>query len=134
MSKYKRKILYLFVSPFYGRDESRGGGYVLDLQRCPKKKRKYSCYIRRASLPVNFTNILHFYQLFRMQVFCAACMCLQFRFVICWQRKIGIKAACKILVKLQWPTQFHQPFGAKHRCNSTHCLEQFHQQNCAYFD
>jgi hypothetical protein len=39
-------------------------------------------------------------QLFRMKVFCAAFMCLQFGFVIFWQKDFGAKAAHKMLVKL----------------------------------
>jgi hypothetical protein len=39
-------------------------------------------------------------QLFRMNVFCATFMCLQFGFVIFWQEDFGIKAAHKMLVKL----------------------------------
>ncbi len=39
-------------------------------------------------------------QLFRMKVFCAAFMCLQFGFVIFWGKDFGAKAAHKMLVKL----------------------------------
>ena len=39
-------------------------------------------------------------QLFRTNVFCAAFMCLQFGFVILWQKAFGAKAALKTLVKL----------------------------------
>jgi hypothetical protein len=39
-------------------------------------------------------------QLFRTKVFCAAFMCLQFGFVIFWQKDFGTKAAHKMLVKL----------------------------------
>jgi len=39
-------------------------------------------------------------QLFRMKVFCAAFMCLQFGVVIFWQKDFGTKAAHKMLVKL----------------------------------
>ena len=39
-------------------------------------------------------------QLFCTKVFCTAFMCLQFGFVIFWQKKIGAKAAHKMLVKL----------------------------------
>ncbi len=35
-----------------------------------------------------------------MKVFCAAFMCLQFGFVIFWQKDFGAKAAHKMLVKL----------------------------------
>ncbi len=35
-----------------------------------------------------------------MKVFCAAYMCLQFGFVIFWQKDFGAKAAHKMLVKL----------------------------------
>jgi hypothetical protein len=46
---------------------------------------------------VNFTNIL--LAAFRTKVFCAAFMCLQFGFVIFWQKDFGTKAAHKMLVK-----------------------------------
>jgi len=39
-------------------------------------------------------------QLFRMKVFCAAFMSLQFGVVIFWQKDFGTKAAHKMLVKL----------------------------------
>jgi hypothetical protein len=39
-------------------------------------------------------------QLFRTKVFCATFMCLQFGFVIFWQKDFGAKAAHKMLVKL----------------------------------
>jgi hypothetical protein len=39
-------------------------------------------------------------QLFGMKVFCAAFMCLQFGFVIFWQKDFGAKAAHKMLMKL----------------------------------
>ncbi len=39
-------------------------------------------------------------QLFCTKVFCAALMCLQFGFVIFWQKDFGTKAAHKMLVKL----------------------------------
>jgi hypothetical protein len=39
-------------------------------------------------------------QLFHSKVFCAAVMCLQFGFVIFWQKDFGAKAAQKMLVKL----------------------------------
>jgi hypothetical protein len=35
-----------------------------------------------------------------MKVFCAAFMCLQFGFVLFWQKDFGAKAAHKLLVKL----------------------------------
>jgi hypothetical protein len=35
-----------------------------------------------------------------MNAFCAAFMCLQFGFVILWQKDFGAKAAHKMLVKL----------------------------------
>ena len=41
-----------------------------------------------------------FYELFCTKVFCAAFMCLQFGFVIFWQKDFGAKAAHKMLVKL----------------------------------
>jgi hypothetical protein len=39
-------------------------------------------------------------QLFDTKVFCAAFMCIQFGFVIFWQKDFGAKAAHKMLVKL----------------------------------
>jgi hypothetical protein len=39
-------------------------------------------------------------QLFHMKVFCAAFMCLQFGFVIFWQKDFGTKTVHKMLVKL----------------------------------
>ena len=39
-------------------------------------------------------------QLFCTKAFCAAFLYLQFVFVIFWQKEIGAKAACKVLVKL----------------------------------
>jgi hypothetical protein len=39
-------------------------------------------------------------QLFRTKVFSAAFMCLQFGFVIFWQKNFGAKAAHKMLLKL----------------------------------
>ncbi len=39
-------------------------------------------------------------QLFHTKVLCAAFMCLQFGFVIFWQKDFGAKAAHKMLVKL----------------------------------
>jgi hypothetical protein len=39
-------------------------------------------------------------QIFSMKVFCAPFMCLQFGFVIFWQKDFGAKAANKMLVKL----------------------------------
>ncbi len=39
-------------------------------------------------------------QLFCTKVFCAALMCLQFGFVIFWQKDFGTKAAHKMLAKL----------------------------------
>jgi hypothetical protein len=38
-------------------------------------------------------------QLFCMKVFCAVFICLQFGFVILWQKDFGAKAAHKMLVK-----------------------------------
>jgi hypothetical protein len=44
---------------------------------------------------------IFFEELFRTKVFCAAFMCLQFGFVIFWQKDFGAKAAHKkMLVKL----------------------------------
>ena len=51
---------------------------------------------------VNFTNILQ--AVFCMKVLCAAFMCLQFGFVIFWQKEIDAKAACKMSVKLATST------------------------------
>jgi hypothetical protein len=39
-------------------------------------------------------------QLFRIEVFCPAFMCLQFGFVIFWQKDFGAKVAHKMLVKM----------------------------------
>ncbi len=39
-------------------------------------------------------------QIFRTKAFCAPFMCLQFGFVIFWQKDFGAKAANKMLVKL----------------------------------
>jgi hypothetical protein len=39
-------------------------------------------------------------QLFCTKVFCAAFMCIQFGFVIFWQKDFGAKAAHKMLLKL----------------------------------
>jgi hypothetical protein len=47
---------------------------------------------------VNFTNILQ--AAFLYESFCAAFMCLQFGFVIFWQKDFGKKTAHKMLVKL----------------------------------
>jgi hypothetical protein len=49
-------------------------------------------------------------QLFCMKVFCAAFMCLQFGFLIFWQKDIGAKAAHKMMVKL---TQGGSTYPAK---------------------
>ncbi len=43
---------------------------------------------------INFTNILR--AAFRMKVFCAALMCLQFRFVIFWRKDFGAQSAHKM--------------------------------------
>jgi nucleoside recognition membrane protein YjiH len=51
-----------------------------------------------ATAGVNFTNILR--AAFRVKAFCAAFMCLQFGFVMFWQKDLGTKAAHKMLVKL----------------------------------
>jgi len=48
---------------------------------------------------MNFTNILK--AIFCTKVFCSAFLYLQFGFVIFWQRNIGAKAACEVLVKLK---------------------------------
>ena len=48
---------------------------------------------------VSFTNILQA-AFFVRKCFCAAFMCLQFGFVIFWQKKIGTKAARKMLLNL----------------------------------
>jgi hypothetical protein len=60
-------------------------------------------------------------QLFFTKVSCAAFMCLQFGFVIFWQKDFGTKAAHKMLVKLApgpWLSNFfdnnlHLCIGAK---------------------
>jgi hypothetical protein len=49
-------------------------------------------------MTVNFTNILQ--AAFSYQILCAPFMCLQFGFVIFWQKDFGAKAAHKMLVKL----------------------------------
>jgi hypothetical protein len=43
---------------------------------------------------------IFFISFFRTKVFCAAFMCLQFGFVIFWQKDFGAKAAHKMLMKL----------------------------------
>jgi hypothetical protein len=48
-------------------------------------------------LPIFYEQLFAF---FHMKVFCAAYMCLQFGFVIFWQKDFGAKAAHKMLVKL----------------------------------
>jgi hypothetical protein len=48
-------------------------------------------------------------QLFHMIVFLAAFMCLQFGFVIFWQKDFGAKAAHKMLVKLV-QAESYKPF------------------------
>jgi hypothetical protein len=45
-------------------------------------------------------STIFYKQLFRTKVFCTAFMCLQFGFVIFWQKDIGTKAAHKMLVIL----------------------------------
>jgi hypothetical protein len=65
---------------------------------------------KTSSLPLEFSPIrgstlvlispIFYEQLFHTTVFCAAFMCLQFGFVIFWQKGFGAKAAYKILVKL----------------------------------
>jgi hypothetical protein len=45
-------------------------------------------------------------QLFHTKVFCATFMCLQFEFVMFWQKDFGTKAAHKMLVKLTPGTLF----------------------------
>jgi len=47
---------------------------------------------------VNFTNILQ--AAFCMKVFCVVFICLQFVFIIFWQKEISPKAAHRMLVKL----------------------------------
>jgi hypothetical protein len=49
-------------------------------------------------MTVNFTNIL--LAAFHTKVLCTAFMCLQFGFVIFWQKDFDAKAAHKMLVKL----------------------------------
>jgi hypothetical protein len=43
-----------------------------------------------------------------MKVFCAAFMCLQFGYVIFWQKDFGAKAAHKMLVKLTPDVYFYK--------------------------
>jgi hypothetical protein len=43
---------------------------------------------------------LFYEQLFHTKALCAAIMCLQFEFVIFWQKHFGAKAVHKMLVKL----------------------------------
>ena len=51
-------------------------------------------------------------QLIHKKMFCSVFMYVQFVFVIFWQKKIGEKAAQKLLVKLtNLPISFFQPFG-----------------------
>jgi hypothetical protein len=45
------------------------------------------------------------------QVFCAAFICLQFGFVIFWQKEFGAKAAHKMLVKLTLGLKFQHSSG-----------------------
>ena len=62
-------------------------------------------------------------KLFRLKVFNAAFMCLQFGFVILWQKEIGAKAARKMLAKLtgSWQAayssllRFHEEKSATRR-------------------
>jgi hypothetical protein len=61
-----------------------------------------SIYVAKATstrVQVSISPIFY-EQLFHSKVFCAAFMCLQFGFVIFWQKDFGAKAAHKILVKL----------------------------------
>jgi hypothetical protein len=58
---------------------------------------------------VNFTNI--YKQLFHTKVLCTPFMCLQFGFVIFWQKDFGAKAAHKMLVKLT-PGKSYKTFRA----------------------
>jgi hypothetical protein len=55
----------------------------------------------------------YFYnELFLTEVFCADFMCLQFGFVIFWQKDFGAKAAHKMLVKDTWsPLNFKDKLG-----------------------
>jgi hypothetical protein len=51
-----------------------------------------------------------------MKVFCADFMCLQFGFVIFWQKDFGAKAAHKMLVKDTW-----SPLTFKDKTENTNC-------------
>ncbi len=102
---------------------------------------------RKKSIGINFTNILRadfsckrvlrsFYVLtvwvcnfcgvkeigakatFCTKVFCAICFCIQFLLLIFWQKEIGAKAACKMLLKFtscnfaynkKWPFFWNLP-------------------------
>ncbi len=57
-------------------------------------------------------------QLFRAIVFCAAFMCLQFGFVIFWQKDFAAKAAHKVLVKLTPGGSFIK-LGTRHSIHNT---------------
>ncbi len=56
----------------------------------------------RATWDTNLVSIspIFYEQLFHINVFCAAFVCLQFGFVIFWQKDLGAKAAHQMLVKL----------------------------------
>jgi hypothetical protein len=57
-------------------------------------------------------SAIFYEQLFRMKVFCAAFMCLQFGFVIFGRKDFGAKAAHKMLVK--WtPGRLYDIYGRK---------------------
>ncbi len=58
---------------------------------------------------VNFIIIL--YEAFSMKVLFAAFLCLQFVFILFWQKERGKKAGCKMFVKLTTHRcQFHHHF------------------------
>jgi hypothetical protein len=55
--------------------------------------------VQRTLVWLSMSPILY-KQLFHTKVLCAPFMCLQFGFVIFWQKEFGTKAALKMLVKL----------------------------------
>jgi hypothetical protein len=76
---------------------------------------------------VNFTNFYE--QLFHTKVSCAAFMCLQFGFVILWQKNFGTKIVLKMLVKL---TPAFTP-ALLPACLLTHLNACFHASHPDYF-
>jgi hypothetical protein len=67
-----------------------------------------------------------------MKVFCAAFMCLQFGFVIFWQKDFGAKATHKMLVKLipGSATNLHNAQSGQHKGNSAKDALLFDQHFC----